>query len=98
MDLNWLLLLAPQGPDDDRTADVAVLEHHEDLIIDLGEDVRASARASHRDGNPSPERPLLLVEPRKLELDAIAGIAVAVLVVHDDRQLYTSNLRGAESL
>jgi hypothetical protein len=90
VDLDRLLLPAPQRADDDRPIDVAMLEDHEHLIVDLGEHVGASIGAGHRHCDPRPEGRVLLVEPWKLDLDAIAGIAIAVLVVDDDRRSHAS--------
>jgi hypothetical protein len=95
VDLDRLLLLAPQGADHDRPVDVAVLEHDQQLIVELGEHVGAAIGATHRDRDPRPEGRLLVVEPGELDLDAVAGIAVAVLVGDDDRELDAADLAGA---
>ena len=41
VDFDWFLLRAPQSTDHDGPVDVAMLEHHEDLIVDLGKHVGA---------------------------------------------------------
>jgi hypothetical protein len=98
VDLDRLVLLAPHRADHDRSMDVAVLEHHEQLVIDLGQHVGAALLAAHRDRDPRPERRVHVVERRELHLDPKPGVALAVLVVDDDRELHATNLRGAARL
>jgi hypothetical protein len=88
------LLLVPQRADHDRAVDVAVLEHDEELVVDFGEKVRPAIRAAHRHRDPRPVRLLGVAEPRILDLDVIAGIAVAILVVDDDREVNAAQLGG----
>ncbi|TMQ16004.1 MAG: hypothetical protein E6J90_24490 [Deltaproteobacteria bacterium] len=94
IDLDRLLLLAPQRADHDRPVDVAVLEHHEQLVVDLRQEVGAAIGAAHRHRDPRPERRLLVIEPGELDLDAVPGVALSVLVVDDDGELHASDLRG----
>jgi hypothetical protein len=72
-----------------------VLEDDEELVVWVGEEVGASLLAAHRDRDARPVGLVLLVEPGELDLDAIAGVAVAFLVVDDDRDVHTAQLGRA---
>jgi hypothetical protein len=75
-----------------------VLEHDDDLVVLLGEEVRATLLATHRDGDACPERLLALGEPRVLHLAAEARVVLVFLVIDADRELRTTDLPGAKRL
>jgi hypothetical protein len=95
--LRRLLLLVPQRADHDRTVDVAVLEHDEDLIFFFRQQVRAAIVAGHRHRDARPERLLVVVQPRELQLHAEARVVGRiVLVLDDDRDPAATDLAGAK--
>ncbi|MBK7536075.1 MAG: hypothetical protein IPI49_12060 [Myxococcales bacterium] len=96
--LDGFLLLVPHRADHDRTIDVAVLEHHQNLIIELRQKVGPALGAGHGRRDSRPERLLVVLEPGELDLDAKARIALAILVVDDDRQMNATQLAGAMRL
>src|SRR5262249_61093710 len=66
----------PQRADDVGAADVAVLERHEHLIVDLGQTEHAAvlARAERRDAAPVPllgAAPPAVGQPGEANLDAV---------------------------
>src|SRR5262249_39122570 len=78
----WLVLPVPERAEDEGPFDRAVLEGHEHLVIDLGEEVRAALLARHGRGDARPVALVVVGEPGEAELDAAE--AVRILVVGDD--------------
>jgi hypothetical protein len=93
--LDRRLFCAPERADHDRAIDIAVLEDHEDFVVDLGQKVGTPIFSRHRYGDPRPEGLLFLFKPRELDLDLETRIVLPVFVVGDDRQMHATQLVGA---
>ncbi|MBE7453239.1 MAG: hypothetical protein HS111_31540 [Kofleriaceae bacterium] len=68
-------------------------EDHQDLIVDLGQQVRAALGPAHRHHHPRPVGLVVAGEPGELQLDQErSGL---VLVLDDDREVDPADLVGA---
>jgi hypothetical protein len=73
-----------------------VLEHHEQLIVELRQEVRAALLAAHRHRDAREVGLLLLRQPRILHLHTEAGVALAFVVLDDDREVHATQLHSAK--